>query len=97
MKSVVLTCLMGLSLFGCASFANQKSSAVRTRAAFDMACAADKLQVTPLSSEMMERATYGVTGCNKKASYVYTPSIGAVLNSPIETAPMAAADGPKAN
>lgn len=97
MRSVILTCLVGLTLCGCASFANRKTAAVRTRAAFDMACAADQLQITPLSNEMMERATYGVTGCNKKASYVYAPSIGAMLNSPIETTPMAAADGPKAN
>jgi hypothetical protein len=86
-----------LLLAGCASFAASKRNAVVERAAFDLSCPADKLQITPLSSEAMERATYGVTGCGKKASYVFAPGVGAALNSPIEAASVAAADGPKVN
>jgi hypothetical protein len=68
------------SVLGCVS----KSNEVRTRAAFDLSCSGDKLEVTPLTSEVMETATYGVQGCRKKATYVYTPGAGAVLNSPIQ-------------
>jgi hypothetical protein len=67
---------------GCVSKANE----VRTRATFDLGCAADKLDVKPLTSEAMETATYGVQGCSKKATYVYRPGDGAVLNSPIQAA-----------
>lgn len=100
MRSTVLIGLFGLSCLasaGCASFASNKQSAVRTRAAFDMACPADQLQLVPLTSEAMERASYGVTGCNKKATYIYMPQTGATLDSPIQAASVAAADGPKAN
>lgn len=97
MKIVLSTALMGLLFVGCASFANNKRQAVSAKAAFDLSCPGDKLLLSPLSNENMERATYGVTGCGKKASYVYVPGAGAVLNSPVETAPMAAADGPKVN
>ncbi len=75
---------LALVLGGCASFAQHKSSAVRTRAAFDLSCPEEKLQVTPLSNEAMERATYGVNGCGKKASYVFLPGAGAVLNSSLD-------------
>lgn len=94
-RTTALACLISLSAFGCASFGSAKSSAVRTRAAFDLSCAADKLQVSPLSSEMMERATYGVSGCGKKATYIYAPEGGAILNSPIEASSVAAAESPK--
>ena len=80
----VLLSTLALVLGGCASFGQHKSSAVRTRAAFDLSCPQDKLQVTPLSNEAMDRATYGVTGCGKKASYVYVPGAGAVLNSAVD-------------
>lgn len=95
-RTTALACLISLSAFGCASFGSAKSSAVRTRAAFDLSCAADKLQVSPLSSEMMERATYGVSGCGKKATYIYAPEGGVILNSPIEASSVAAAESPKA-
>lgn len=88
--------LLGCSFVGCASFANTKRNAVSSRATFDLSCPADRLQVTALSDENMERETYGVAGCGKKASYVYAPGAGAVLNSPIETS-AAAADSAKAN
>ena len=70
--------ICGLMLMaGCVS----KSVAVRTRAAFDFSCPEQDVQVTALSSEIMSTATYGVRGCGKKASYVFTPQTGAVLNS----------------
>lgn len=96
-KVAALLTTLGLSLTGCASFANTKRTAVSSKAAFDLGCPAEQLQLTALSSEAMERATYGVTGCGKKASYIYVPGGGAVLNSPIEASSVAAADGPKAN
>ncbi len=66
---------------GCVS----KSAVVRTRAAFDMSCSEQELQVVALSSEIMDTATYGVRGCGKKAAYIFTPAAGAVLNSPVES------------
>lgn len=70
-----------LSIVGCVS----KSNEVRTRASFDLGCPGDQLAITPLTSEAMETATYGVQGCSKKATYVYTPGPGAVLNSPVQS------------
>lgn len=69
-----------LSVVGCVS----KSNVVRTRASFDLGCPGDQLEISPLTSEAMETATYGVRGCSKKATYVYTPGGGAILNSPIQ-------------
>lgn len=84
MKKFAILSMMGLSLcvVGCIS----KSDAVRTRAAFDMSCEKDALQVTPLTSEVMSTATYGVRGCGKQATYIYTPTAGAVLNTDINPA-----------
>ena len=79
-RNTLVACLVMLFVFGCIS----KAGVVRTRAAFDLSCPEDKVQVTPLSSEVMDRATYGVTGCGKKATYLYTPETGAYLNSPVE-------------
>jgi hypothetical protein len=75
-----LLLVVAVSVLGCVS----KSNVVRTRASFDLNCPGEQLEVTPLTSEMMETATYGVQGCSKKATYVYTPGPGAVLNSPIQ-------------
>lgn len=94
MRNRVLALLL---ISGCASFANNKQTAVRSRATFDLSCPAEQLKLTPLSSEAMERATYGVSGCGKKATYVFVPGVGAALNSPVEAASMAAVDAPKAN
>jgi hypothetical protein len=77
-----LLLVVAFSVLGCIS----KSNAVRTRAAFDLDCPGEKLEVTPLTSEAMETATYGVQGCSKKAAYIYTPGGGAILNSPIQGA-----------
>lgn len=96
-KNTLCLLLVGLSVAGCASFANTKRSAVTSRATFDLSCPTEKLQLTPLSSEAMDRATYGVAGCGKKATYVYVPGIGAALNSPVEAASVASADAPRAN
>jgi len=69
-----------LLVTGCIS----KSNEVRTRAAFDFECPGDQLQITPLTSEAMATATYGVRGCDKKATYIDTPGAGAVLNSDVD-------------
>ncbi len=36
-----------------------------------------------------------VFGCGKKATYIYAPEGGAILNSPIEASSVAAAESPK--
>ncbi|APR82816.1 Hypothetical protein A7982_08165 [Minicystis rosea] len=74
--------VVAFSVVGCVS----KSNEVRTRASFDLGCPGDQLAVTALTSEAMETATYGVQGCSKKATYIYTPGAGAVLNSPVQSA-----------
>lgn len=96
-KKVLSIGFMGLLFVGCASFANNKRQAVSAKAAFDLSCPADQLRLSPLSSENMERATYGVTGCGKKASYVFVPGAGAVLNSPVEAGVVAATGTPNAS
>jgi len=38
---------------------------IQNRAKFDLSCQADQLEIQDLGSD-----TYGVTGCNKKATYI---------------------------
>lgn len=57
--------LLALTSVGCAGGAQK---VVRTRAAFDMECPADALELEELS-----QCSYGVRGCGKKAAYVVRP------------------------
>jgi hypothetical protein len=84
MTKIAVLSMTGLAL--CAMGCISKSEVVRTRAAFDMSCEEAGLQITPLTSEMMSTATYGVRGCGKQATYIYTPGAGAVLNTDIDPA-----------
>ncbi len=56
---------------------------LRRRAAFDLQCPEDQLQLTPLATTTFANQStppYGVSGCSKRAAYVYT-SGGWVLNT----------------
>lgn len=56
---------------------------LRKRAAFDLQCPEEQLQLMPLATTgfpTQSTTPYGVTGCNKRAAYVYT-SGGWVLNT----------------
>jgi len=47
---------------------------LRERAAFDLSCSSD------IDVVVMDRKTFGVVGCNKKATYVLSNSAGLVMN-----------------
>ena len=64
---------------------NEDSEAIRTRAAFDLHCAADQLALTILAINRRGGWTpiatqVGVSGCGNQAVYVLSPS-GWVVNS----------------
>jgi hypothetical protein len=68
MNSKVLGLLFGVSLVGCGMSVEQ---GVRTRAAFDLGCPADKVNIASLGSDAMQaRYTYGVDGCGKRSTYI---------------------------
>jgi len=56
---------VALAAVGCAS---PNLNTLRTRAAYDLSCPEPQLKLTQLSNEV-----YGVSGCNKKATYVNSP------------------------
>ena len=66
---------------------------LRTRAAFDLTCASESLQVQPLGGDR----TYGVEGCGKRATYVWVPQNNSwILDNRAEAASPAAAPPPVA-
>jgi hypothetical protein len=57
----------------------------RERAAFDLSCPQDKLNVEVLTgNEYNAGATFGVRGCGKKATYIRKDEGGTTLDSPIQ-------------
>ncbi len=59
----VTACLLGLSI-GCAGNSDAFQKTVQQRAAFDLGCPSQQLSVANIGG-----ASYGVSGCAKKASY----------------------------
>jgi hypothetical protein len=81
MKMTPSVVLLGTCLAGCMA---SGTDLTRERAAFDLNCAQDKIEVSMLSG-MSERGTgavFGARGCGKRATYVRAHA-GIVLNSPI--------------
>lgn len=75
-NGVCLVVLLGA--VGC-----DRTGAVRARAAFDLNCPEEKIEVVTISSY---DATFGARGCGKRGTYKWGTDIGgAVLNSPIST------------
>ena len=69
-----------LLLAGCAAqqarWNYQRARDTRTRAAFDLECPADKLELVPLGTAPVEDwlvVSYGVRGCGRQATYVLVP------------------------
>ena len=60
---------------------NGKWGSLRERAAFEMTCGAGELEVTAIESTV-----FGVTGCNRKIVYKWSPYVGVVVQT--------ASDGP---
>jgi len=72
-KRLLLALSAGLLLAGCAGSYNAMSrDDVKLRAAFDLDCAAENLQVSPLQHDPMDFArAWGVEGCDQRAAYVF--------------------------
>jgi len=77
-ESVLLAALAGVLLFvqGCAGTISHFQKNGLERAAFELECPKDQLAVTELSGN-----TFGVTGCGKKAVYMYSHAASAYVNN----------------
>jgi hypothetical protein len=110
MDELLMYRMIALLLFmaGCASVVTTQDDyraravqVTRDRAAFDLGCAAQELNVTPLGDETFMtdayeyQVIYGVTGCGTKASYLarcertnqVQPKCSALMNSDQKPAP----------
>ena len=85
-RTLASATILALAGLGCA-----REGTVRTRAAFDLNCPEDKLEVVTLSSF---DATFGARGCGKRATYLWRSNGGAILNSPIQSDSPAAPAAP---
>lgn len=76
------------SLLGCATSHAMRDN-VRKRAAFDLNCTEDKIQVTeiesPANSVFGALGSWGARGCGKQATYVQDKpsSRTVIMNSPV--------------
>ncbi|PJZ71084.1 hypothetical protein CH373_00745 [Leptospira perolatii] len=79
MKKIYFGSLFGILFLSCVVAGSREHFVRGTglgKAAFDLNCPQEQLQVTELGGGV------GVTGCGKKASYFFSPTAGAwVLNS----------------
>jgi len=74
---------IGAASMGCMASGIQLT---KERAAFDLNCAQDKIDVQMISGAA-ERGTgsvFGARGCGKKATYIRQEQTGVTLNSPIQ-------------
>jgi hypothetical protein len=65
-----------LSLSGCVeSLRTQRQADLRQRAAFDLHCPAETIDVTPLDQQAQRHGggTTGVSGCGQQATYLWDP------------------------
>ena len=67
--------ILTLALTGCITEKSFRSE-VLPRAAFELGCPADQVTVTPLGD-----ASFGVSGCGKKAVYMHVARVGYVNNT----------------
>jgi hypothetical protein len=61
LQITIASTLFGLSVFGCGATENQ----LRDRAAFDMKCTQDKVEIVEI-----DQRTRGVRACGQQATYV---------------------------
>jgi hypothetical protein len=97
LKLMAVTCF--LAMVGCAHDKSAEGEAprekqasassieaVRKRAAFEMSCPAESLEVTVLETgNMMRPWTFGAAGCDKRATYLYRA--GTIINQSMSAAP----------
>lgn len=70
---VILAIALAGLLSGCVTIEEQ----LKKRAAFDLDCPQNEIEIT----EIEYYATYGVTGCQTRATYLHSPNGTWVLNS----------------
>jgi hypothetical protein len=80
MKRSAVTAIgaLGFGVAACVTLHEQ----LRTRAAFDLNCPTSDVAVIPLSGSNAPSPA-GVTGCGKKATYVWAQETGWKLDTPI--------------
>ena len=69
---------------GCVTFREQRSSVLKSRAAFDLKCPEAQLVITPLDDAARTHGggTTGVSGCDRQATYLWDAQTGTwVMNS----------------
>jgi outer membrane biogenesis lipoprotein LolB len=79
MWKTLLTISAALLLVGCAAGRERIRDDLRKRAAFDLQCPEEQIQLT----ELGDFFTQGATGCGKRATYV-RGNVSWVLNSPTD-------------
>ena len=74
-RTVLVTAVMAVIYIGC-GHDKRAMKTVTSRASFDFGCPADELELRVLSTEGARKVAnqIGVTGCGKKAVYVYFSS-----------------------
>jgi hypothetical protein len=91
MNTTLSTIVVG-ALLGCATSQGMQDN-VRRRAAFDLNCPQDQLQVveieSPANTNLGALGSWGVRGCGRQATYVQDrpKSTTVVMNSPIRDDP----------
>ncbi|MBS2025453.1 MAG: hypothetical protein JST92_23890 [Deltaproteobacteria bacterium] len=75
-------CACGMHLIGGkAWFDDSGKQSLGKRAAFDLSCAEDKLTFAPLGEGNLDYKMVGVSGCDKKATYLFINNREWVMNS----------------
>lgn len=80
----VTSILSGCSMFDVKQHNERRRAGVISRATFDLDCPKEKLDVQYLDNnyETHGARTFGVSGCGKKATYIWDATTGqAILNS----------------
>lgn len=79
--AVVLIAFAG---FSCATVGSHFDKNGRERAAFDLNCRKEALEVSALTGQLddvlLRGAQVGVRGCGNRAVYVFNPEVGWILN-----------------
>jgi hypothetical protein len=81
--------MMLLLLSSCASsivgtkawYETYGDSSLRKRAGFEFSCPQEKIEATPLGAQGVEYKIMGVTGCDLKATYLWSSPEGWILNA----------------
>jgi hypothetical protein len=80
-KTLLLGIALGSVLLGGCSF----EPAIKARAAFDLQCGQEQIQVSQIGA-----SSFGARGCGRQGTYVITPNGQVVLNSAVDVVGAAA-------